>query len=691
MSTTHLHSCTLCEATCGITVTVEDERVTGVRGDPEDPRSRGYLCPKATALADIHADPDRLRTPLIRSGDGWREAGWTEALDHAAAGLRAVRREDRDALAVYHGNPGAHNLGAVLYGLPFYHALRTRNLYSASSMDQLPHMLAAWRMFGHQGLLPVPDVDRTELFVCIGANPLVSNGSILTAPNMRDRLAALRRRGGRLVVLDPRRTETAAKADEHLFIRPGTDALLLASLVRVLFEENLVRASKPLSQVDVLRAAVREFGPERTAPVTGIPAATVRALARELAASPRAVVYGRIGVSTQEFGGACSWLITAVNALTGHLDEPGGAMFALPAVDLVPSAALIGQTGSTGTFRSRVRGLPEVAGELPVVALAEEIATPGPGRVRGLLTVAGNPALSSPDGSRLEAALPGLDFMVSVDPYLNETTRHANVILPPTVALERAHYELVMEHVAVRAVAKYSPAVFRRGPEQRHDWEILAGLATRVFAGRLAGRLPVPPPEVLVDLLLRRRRLSLRKLRAHPHGIDLGGLAPRFPHRLYTADGTVHLAPQAFLADLPRLRERLEREAADLLLIGRRQLRDNNSWMHNSRRLVKGRPRCTLLVHPSDARRFGLADGQRARLRSRTGAVLVPVEVTESVMPGVVSLPHGWGHHRAGTRMRIAEEHAGVSLNDITDTTFYDELTGTAALSGLPVSLEPAG
>lgn len=690
MPSTHLHSCTLCEATCGIAVTVHDGQVLEVRGDREDPRSQGYICPKATALADIHADPDRLRTPLIREGTAWREAGWREALDYAAAGLRAIRRTDRDALAVYHGNPGAHNLGALTYGLPFYHLLGTRNLYSASSMDQLPHMQAAWRMFGHQGMLPIPDIDRTDLFVCLGANPLVSNGSIMTAPDMRGRLAELRRRAGKLVVIDPRRTETAAKADQHLFIRPGTDALLLASMVRVLFAERLVRASRPLAEVDLLRAAVHEFTPERTAAATGIEPETVRALARALATTERAVMYGRIGVCTQEFGGLCAWLINAINALTGHLDEPGGAMFAQPAIDLLPAAAMAGQTGSFGRFSSRVRGLPEAGGELPIVGLAEEIETPGPGRVRGMLTVAGNPALSAPNGPRLERALAGLEFMVSVDPYLNETTRHANVILPPTVQLERSHYELLLEHVAVRGMAKYSPAVVPRGREQRHDWEILGGLATRILGGRLGGNLPLPPPELFIDLLLRTSGKSLRGLRGSPHGEDLGPLRSCLPNRLFTRDKTVRLAPEVFRADLSRLRTRLD-QRPELVLIGRRQPRGNNSWMHNTERLRRGSTRCTLLVHPDDAERLGLSDGGQARLRSASGSLLAPVELSDSVMPGVVSLPHGWGHDRSGTRLRVAGARPGVSFNDVTDTERYDQLTGTAALSGVPVSLAPAG
>lgn len=700
MPTTHHHSCTLCEATCGITVTVEGDRVVGIRGDSDDPISQGYICPKATALADLQHDPDRLRTPLVRSGpEEWIEVSWPAAIELAAAGLREVRqRHGKHALAVYQGNPTAHNLGLVTYGLPFFRALGTRNLYSATSVDQLPHMLAALRMFGHQLLMPVPDIDRTDLFVCLGGNPAVSNGSIMTAPNVRARLKRVRR----VVVLDPRRTETAQLADEHVFIRPGTDALFLLSLVNVLFAEQLVRTgrlSARLTGLEILRVACRDFTPERTAPVTGVDPAWARALARELAATPRAVVYGRVGICTQEFGGLAAWLVVVLNALTGHLDEPGGAMFTTPAVDAVPLARITGNRGSFDTYRSRVRGLPEFGGELPVSALAEEIDTPGEGQIRGLLTSAGNPVLSTPNGARLDDALGGLDFMVSIDPYLNETTRHADVILPPTAPLERSHYELALANYSVRDSAKYSPAVLPRGPQQRHDWEIVLELATRVLGGgapaRLLGRFG---PEPLLELGLRlgphglrRRRggLSLGSLKRRPHGVDLGALRPRLPGRLATPGKRLHLAPRVYLNDLPRLRRLLGRQRDDsLVLIGRRHLRSNNSWLHNSERLVKGKPRCTLLVHPDDARARGLADGDKAKLSSAKGTIEVPIEVTDAIMPGVVSLPHGWGHHRTGVLLGVATTRPGVSINDVTDEHRIDELTGTAALSGVPVQLQ---
>ncbi|SNR28319.1 Anaerobic selenocysteine-containing dehydrogenase [Haloechinothrix alba] len=707
----HRHTCTLCEAGCGITVAVDRDRVLEVRGDPDDPASRGYICPKATALADLHHDPDRLRQPMVRDGDRWTEVSWEEAFDLVGRRLREIReRHGRDSVGVYQGNPTAHNLGLLTYGQVLFRGLGTRNVYSATSVDQLPHMLAAYLMFGHQLLMPVPDIDRTDLFVCLGGNPVVSNGSIMTAPDMRTRLKALARRGGRAVVLDPRRTETAELTGEHHFIRPGTDALLLMSLVHVLFTERLVRTGhlgEYLTGLDRLREAAVDFPPERTSEVTGVDPAVARRLARDLAGTERAVLYGRVGTCTQEFGGLNGWLLVAVNALAGNLDTPGGAMFTTPAVDAVPAARWAGHAGSFARYGSRVRGLPEFGGELPVSVLAEEIETPGDGRIRALVTSAGNPVLSTPNGARLERSLERLDFMVSVDPYLNETTRHADVILPPTSQLERSHYPLALANYAVRNTARYSQAVFRRAADQRHDWEICIGLAAQLFrpanallrqAARLGWRaLRALGPEPIVALGLRlgphglrrgRHGVSLRKLRERQQGIDLGPLESRLPDRLPGRSSTIALAPAEYLADVARLRERLANASPDgLVLIGRRQLRSNNSWMHNSPRLVKGRPRCTLLMHPDDAAERGLADGELATLSSRAGRIDVPVEVSDAMMPGVVSLPHGWGHHRPGARLSVAGAHPGASMNDVTDEYLVDELTGTGAITGVPVAV----
>jgi anaerobic selenocysteine-containing dehydrogenase len=705
MTQTHHTLCSLCEATCGIVVETDGARVVSIRGDEADAFSRGYLCPKAVALQDLYDDPDRLRAPVRRRGDGWEPIGWDEAFDEVAAGIRTVQeRHGRDALAIYQGNPTVHSLGALTYGQLFMQRVKTRNRYSATSTDQLPHMLASLWMFGHQLLFCVPDVDRTAFFLILGGNPVVSNGSIMTAPDVKRRIEDVRARGGKVVVVDPRRTETAAIADRHMFIRPGTDALFLAALIEAVFaegREDLGRLAPYIDGLGALRTAVRRFPAEEVAGTVGIAAADIRALARELAAADSAVCYGRVGVCQQEFGGLAAWLVNALNVVTGNLDEPGGAMFARPGFDLAGVAARIGQRGHYGVWRSRVRGLPEFGGELPAATLADEIATEGEGRVRALLVSAGNPVLSLPNGAALERALPELDFMVAIDPYINETTRHAHVILPPTTPLERDHYDVAFGLLKIRQHERFGPAVFARGPDQRHDWEIFLALWARLDPARgVIGRAIVSGinalgaklgPRAWVDLALRTgpHKLRLRDLLDKPSGIDLGPLVPRLPELL--VDGKIHLAPEPYLADLDRLARRAPGLAAQrLVLIGRRHLRSNNSWMHNSHRLVKGKPRCTLLVHPTDASARGLRDGDTVRVTSRAGSIAVPVEISDEVMRGVVSLPHGWGHARPGVKLTIAREHAGASANDLTDDQVIDTLSGNAVYNGVPVEVTRA-
>jgi anaerobic selenocysteine-containing dehydrogenase len=710
VSNIHYRSCSLCEATCGVAIEVEGDRVVSIRGDDADPFSKGYICPKGAALADLHHDPDRLRKPMRRDGDTWRELAWDEAFDYVASRIRAIRaRHGADAVAVYQGNPSVHNLGLVTFGQLAFRTLGTKNLYSATSLDQLPHMLAALTMFGNQLLMAVPDIDRSDLFICLGANPLASNGSIMTAPDVRGRLKAIRDRGGKVIVLDPRRTETADKADQHMFIRPGTDAVLLLAMIHELFAQNLVKLTRDAVGLDELRAASDAWSPERAAPITGVAAADIRALARALATTPRAVLYGRIGVCTQEFGGVAAWLCYAINALTGHLDEPGGLMFTSPAIDPLPLAAMLGFDGGFARWKSRVSGKPEFGGELPMTVLAEEIITPGEGQIRALITSAGNPVLSAPGGLQLERALADIEFMVSIDPYINATTRFAHVILPPTTQLEQSHYDVALAAYAVRNIAKYSPALFEPGPDARHDWEICLALWTRLG---LPSKLPGPArglverlfgklgPEAVIDFGLRlgphglrrgKAGLSVKKLRAQPHGVDLGPLEPRLPGRLATKDRRVQLAPSIYLADLSRLERRwLTPPNGELVMIGRRHLRSNNSWLHNSERLVKGPARCTLLIHPEDARPRGLTDGGRARVATATGSIELPVEVTDAMMRGVISVPHGWGHGRKGVQLRVAATVPGESVNDVIDPTRIDELSGTSALTGQPVEVTRA-
>ena len=727
----HHRTCSLCEAMCGIVVEHRDGEILSIKPDRADVLSRGHICPKALALKDIHEDPDRLRQPLRRTANGWEAISWSAAFDEVERRIAGIRdRYGHDAVAIYAGNPTVHNLGAMLNVGDFIRAVRTRNLYSATSVDQLPHMVASHAMFGHQFLIPVPDVDRTQLFVCIGGNPVASGGSIMGAPGFAKRVEALQSRGGRFVVIDPRRTESAEVADEWLPIRPGADVFLLLGLLHEVLSSgrmNLAHLEQHVAGTDGLRAAVLQFGAADLAARCGIPPARIAALAQELCDEPRALVYGRVGACTQEFGGLALWLIYCLNALTGHLDCEGGMMFAEPAVDLTRA---YGSKGHYGRFRSRVRGLPEFGNELPVAALAEEVLTEGAGRVRALFTFAGNPVLSTPNGRQLDRALGGLDFMVSIDPYLNETTRHAHLILPPSSPLERSHYDIALSGFAVHNVAKYSPPLFQKPAGALHDHEILSELTLRLGTRVGAGRLPAQVrswigarlgPERQLDLMLRTgaygaeyrgwprllaalpglgalrrllaaphrkpRGLSLGVLRAAPHGIDLGPLEPGLPRRLATPDHCVQLAPEMYLNDLARAADALHQPPPGLVLIGRRHVRSNNSWLHNSQRLVKGKPRCTLLIHPDDATPRGIADGATVRLRSRVGEVEVPAEVSADVLPGVVCLPHGWGHDRAGIRLAVASRHAGVSINDVIDDQRIDALTGTAVLNGTPVEV----
>lgn len=711
-------ACTLCEAMCGLEVTMTPAgEVAGIRGHDGDPLSRGHVCPKALALPDLQDDPDRLRRPLVRGADGeLHETTWDEAFARAARLIVDVQsRHGDDALAVYLGNPNVHSLGALTHHPTLVRLLRTRNRYSATSVDQLPHHVVAWALYGHQFLLPVPDIDRTDLLVLVGHNPMASNGSLWTVPDFPRRRRELAARGGRLVVLDPRRTETAKVADEHVFVRPGSDAGVLLAMVRELLVAGLAAPPPWVDGLDRVRTAVEPFTPELAERLSGVPAEDVRRLAHELAAAPSAAVHGRMGVSTQAFGTVSQWACQALNLLTGNLDRPGGTMVTTPAVDLV-GRDIIGP-GGFSRRHSRVRGMRGFGGELPVATLAEDMATPGPGRIRALLTIAGNPVSSTPAGHRLDEAVAGLDAMVAVDFYLNETTRHADVVLPPTGPLERDHYDLVFHLLAVRDTARFSPALLPKDPGGRHDWEIARDLGLAVvrarrrrsggtrrgaLAARLAprsleaeARLRTSPTRQL-DLLLRTggARLSVRRLReAGPGGLDLGPLRSRLPERLRTPDQRVHLDADVVLDDLPRLLAAVEDGPGlapdELLLVGRRHQRDNNSWLHNQHRLTRGRPRHALLAHPDDLAVRGVRDGDRVRVRSAAGQVEVEVEATEDIARGVVSLPHGYGHARDGVVMSGAVRMPGASVNDLTDPAVVEAVSGNAVLNGVPVTIEP--
>ena len=698
---THYRACHLCEAICGLEIRVEDGRIAGIRGDSEDPFSHGYICPKATALADIQEDPDRLRRPLLREGSTWREIGWDEAFALAAERLRAVRAQhDADAVAIYRGNPNVHNWGLITHANHFLKRLGTRNNYSATSADQLPHHLVCLWMYGHQFLQPIPDIDRSQHLLLIGYNPMASNGSIMTVPDFRGRLKALQARGGKMVVIDPRRTETAAVADEHHFVRPGSDAFLLLALLQVILSDGSARPGPDgvaLRGLESLPALLARFTPELAGERTGIEAETIRRIARDFAAAPRAACHGRMGVSTQRFGALCQWAIQVLNLITGNLDREGGTLLTHPAV--MGAGPDDRQRGSFGRRRSRVRGYPDFSGEFPVAGLAEEMLTPGEGQVRALVTVAGNPVLSTPNGPRLDAALAGLDFMLAIDFYLNETTRHATLILPPTTSLEHDHYDIAFHRFAVRNTTRYNAPVLPKPEGSMHDWEIFAGLAdadARIDGGSAPA---VASPAQMLDLMLQSgpygaaagdaRALSLAVLEAAPHGIDLGPLRPSLPQRLCTEDGGIDCLPPLIPAELERLWQEPAVPAGQLLLIGRRHVRSNNSWMHNSHRLTKGPRRDHLLAHPGDLAARGIADGAEVLLSSRVGELRVVVEASTDMMPGSISLPHGWGHDKAGTRLGVAAAQPGVSANDLTDELWLDELCGNAALNGVPVEIRP--
>jgi anaerobic selenocysteine-containing dehydrogenase len=746
MTRTVYRICPLCEATCNLEITLDGRDVKLVRGDRADVYSKGFICPKGSAIGHLESDPDRVRRPRIRdrATDTWRETDWDDAFAYIAARLEPLLDEHgRDALAVYLGNPCAHNLAPLLYGRVLLQSSRTKNVFSASTVDQMPKQVSAGYMFGTALSIPVADVDHTDYLLILGANPFASNGSLMTAPDLPGRLRALRARGGKLVVVDPRRSKTAEEADEWLAIRPGADAAFLLSLAHVLVAEGLAdpgaHVAPHLAGLDVVHDLVAPFAPEAVARACGIAADDIRRIARELAAAPTAAVYGRIGTTTTEFGTVASWAVDVVNVLTGNLDRRGGAMFNLPATG---GANTGGEGGkgrgiTVGRRRSRVKDMPEVFGELPAATLPDEIETPGEGQVRALVTIAGNPVLSNPDSSRLDAALASLEFMVSVDIYCNETTRHADVILPGESMLARGHYDLALRSLAVRNVAHYSPPALPLDAGEYPEWRTLLRLAAIlqglghgddavdvvddfVLRGLVERAVTRPGPlegqdadtvvdelskhgrrgcERVVDLMLRSGpyadRLTLDVLIDHPHGIDLGPLEPRLPEVLRTPSGKIELAPEPIVADV---RERLvpaleawgSANGDSLLLVGRRDLRSNNSWMHNLRVLVKGKPRCTLHVHPDDAARIGLDDGVIAHVASEAGSVEIPVEVTDAIRAGVVSIPHGWGHGGDGVQLSIAREHAGVNTNVLTRPDLLDPLSGTSALNAIPVEVRPA-
>jgi anaerobic selenocysteine-containing dehydrogenase len=740
--------CPLCEACCGLSLTVSGRRVIAIRGDEEDVFSRGYICPKAIALKDLEDDPDRLRQPMIRRGGRLEPATWEEAWQEIARRLPpVVASHGRDALAFTLGNPNVHRLGLSLYAQRLLRAAGSHNVFTASTLDQMPRQVASGWLYGHALTVPVPDIDRCDFLLMLGANPMASNGSMWTVPDFRGRAREMRARGGHLVVVDPRRSETAAIADEHHFIRPGTDVFLLLGVVHTLFDEGLVRTGRlaPLiadgaTGLDALRAAVAPYPPERMAARCGIAADVQRGLARRLAEVPRAAVYTRIGASTQRFGTLNSVLVDALNILTGHLDAEGGAMFPKAAAFAANTQGRpgVGRGLVTGRTHSRVAGAPEVLGEYPTSCLAEEIETPGPGQVRALVSVASNPVLSAPNGARIAKALEGLDFMLSIDIYVNETTRHADVILPGLSALEESHYDVSFPQLSCRNQARYSPPVFAPSAGAQAEWQTLlrlallvrgearaaepsfdlaaadaawlaedvrrlaAGVPEALQAAMLDALGPEPGPDRLLDLALRAGPygdrfgqspggLSLAGLKTLPHGADLGALQPRLPDILRTPSGRIELWPAPVATELAAVDAALATEAPALVVVGRRDVRSNNSWMHNLPTLAKGPERCTALLHPEDAARHGVRDGDRVRLAGAGGrSIELPAVLCEDMMPGVVSVPHGWGHDLPGTQLGVAAQRPGANLNELLDDALRDPLSGTSVLNGVPITLSRA-
>ncbi len=712
---TVFRTCNVCEAMCGLAVTLEGGKITDIRADKEDVFSRGHICPKGPAMREVLEDPDRVKRPMKRTGDEWTEISWDEAFTEVAARLGAIReRHGKDAVGLYVGNPTAHNHGALLALQGFSRALGTRNKFDANSQDANPKLFASLAMFGDLASITIPDVDRTDYFLVLGANPAASMGSVMTLGDVRGRMGDVRARGGKIVLFDPRRTETAEWCDAHHFIRPGGDAAFLLAILHELFamkrvnETLLERTTRGVAQ---LKAIAMRFPPERVAECTGVAPATIRQVARDFGGAGRAVCYGRVGTCQNEFGPVASWLIDAINVVTGNFDRPGGAMFTTPAADIASLGRRFAMS-KYGRWKSRVRGLPELGGLLPAAVMAEEIETPGEGQIRGFVTLAGNPVLSVPNGERLARSFSSLDCMVAIDYYLNETTRHAHYILPPVHALERPHFDLIFNALAVRNVVKYSeqvvPPAHADAPD---DFEILYELGMRLgglhfghpaidkaarAAWKLGKRLSA---DTILDLAIRLgphgdrflspRGLNLKKVKDAPHGIDLGPLTPRAAERVRTKDGKVDVAPETLVADVARLEKWVDAKRHEpFVLIGRRHLRTNNSWMHNVRSLVKGPDRATLLLHVDDARRLKLAKGQEVRVTSRVGSVTVAVTPTEDIMPGVVSLPHGYGHASAKDTMKIAGATPGPNVNALTDDMLVEPVLGTAILNGVPVTIE---
>ncbi len=704
---THYRACNVCEATCGLEIKYQDNKILSIKGDKKDPLSKGHICPKGVALQDIYYDPDRLKQPVKKTQDGWQKISWNQAFDEVTNKIKSIQKQHgNDAVAIYSGNPTVHNMGAMLFMPMFSRLLRTKNRYSATSVDQLADQLAAYLLFGHQLLVPVPDLDRTDCLLIIGANPVVSNGSMMTAPKVAQRLKDIRKRGGKVINVDPRFTETSKIADQHIYINPAADVYLLLAMLHVVFEkqyDNLRHVKEFTHDIQDIKNLVKPYTPASVAEITGIEAQTIEDLVDTFCQSKSACCYPRFGASTQKFGTLTQWLGNVLNIVTGNFDRAGGVMFAKPALDiLAPAKNKFKKV--FGKNHSRLKGLPSFAGELPVSVLADEILTEGEGQIKMLITNSGNPVISTPNGNKMDKALQSLDYMVAVDFYVNESSRHANIILPPTSALERSHYNMAFHTLAVQNTAKYTEPLFDSEKNQRSDMQIFVELWSRLQPGGLKNKFKTWMTKRviykngeagIIDAGLKKGPypdLNLAKVIASKHGIDLGALQPCMPERLFTIDQQIHLMPEEIKADIGRLEDNFINDKPDsefnMQLIGRRDPRTNNSWMHNSHRMVKGKQRCVAIVNNQDAEKHDLKNGDSIKVTSKIGEITLPVSVSQEIKPGIISIPHGWGHVFDDIQLSIAKKHAGVNINILMDENSMDELSGNAVLSGVPVNIQ---
>ena len=733
----HLRQCPVCECMCGLEVHLDaEDHVKVIRPDRDDVWSNGFICPKGTTLGRLHEDPDRIRVPMIREGSPddpqWRQATWDEAFARCEELLHGVLDEHGiEAMTAFIGNPAGHSFSLSRYGALLMGQAGFPMIYSAGTVDQWPKNVSSVLMYGNMWKIPTVDIAHTDLWIIMGGNPQASGGSLLASPDQLAQIDGIKARGGQVIVIDPRRTITADHASEWIPIVPGTDAALLLAMANVIFAEvlhSLGAVDGLVEGVEAVREACASYTPERVEAFCKVPAATIRRLARALAGARAGGLYGRIGLCNQEFGTLASWMVDVVNIIAGQFDKQGGMLFGTPAGEPFVWKLDTALTGAPefGRWRSRVRGAPEVLGQVPCSCLAEEIATPGDGQIRALINIAANPALSVPDSQHLEDSLPLLDCMIAIDCYMNETTRFAHVILPAPSPLESPHFDELMWAWSIGTASKWSDQLFDTPEGYVPEWEIMARLGWlctgaadadfdfaalddgffAVMCG-MYGRDPETTlplydhggPERMIDLQLRMGPwgdrygevpdgLNLERVKAAEHGVDLGPMQPgRAAEVIGTPSGRIELAPEYILSDLPRLDAALERDPDSLVLVSRRNIKSKNTWMHNVKVLVKAGNRCTLLMHPEDAADAGLVDEAIALVSSEAGSVEVPVEISDEMMPGVVSLPHGWGHDRPGTRLSVAREHAGINSNLLAPGHFVDVLSGNQAVNGIPVQV----